>query len=269
MAPADALAALVQAARTLPQEKLLLLGELAHAIGRPVASTVNPDSDIVSSAFNRDFSARLVLFHAMHDAALTKKTFEYLFCGSSRAAGRTARQTVSGTHPGEDVVVDGRKFSLKTEGGVSIRRDRVQISKLMEARWIRECRSRADFCSKAQAHIGAHLAHYERILCLRAFPEYATKPKNDDEIEMFATKVRYDLIELPDRLGALIMALEPADFTERTNNGSSTGKVHDKSGNKIFSLVLDGSVEKVTISGLVAKHCTEHASWEISLHRQT
>lgn len=87
-----------------------------RALCRNVSVRIDPGSDIVTAPFERDFSGRLLLFHAMHDAALTKKTFEYFFCGASRAAGRTAVQTPNCVHAGEDAVIGGQKFSLNTEG---------------------------------------------------------------------------------------------------------------------------------------------------------
>jgi len=131
----------------LSPERISLLVEMGHALTRSVVADISSDSDIVVRAFERDFSGRLLLFHAMHDAALTKKTFEYFFCGSSRVAGRDVVLTENSVYPGEDVVVNGVKFSLKTEGGKSIRHSAIHISKLMEARWIRECHSADDFCS--------------------------------------------------------------------------------------------------------------------------
>lgn len=102
----DAQEELANLLNQLSPERGRLLIEMGHALTRSVVANVSIDSDIVVSAFEKDFSGRLLLFHAMHDAALTKKTFEYFFCGSSRAAGREVSQTENAIHPGEDVVVE-------------------------------------------------------------------------------------------------------------------------------------------------------------------
>lgn len=235
----------------LSPERVSLLIEMGHALTRSVVADISSDSDIVVRAFERDFSGRLLLFHAMHDAALTKKTFEYFFCGSSRAAGREAAQTENSVYPGEDVVVDGRKFSLKTEGGKSISRTAIHISKLMEARWIRECHSADDFCTLSKERIGAHLNHYERIISLRSF--------------LTDTKVRYELVEIPKDVLLGISRLRPSDFSPRTANGSSSATVRGSDGNPSFVLSLDGSVEKITVRNLPLRLCKVHATWEVIL----
>lgn len=242
---------LVSVISKLSPERVSLLIEMGHALTRSVVAEVSPDSDIVVSAFERDFSGRLLLFHAMHDAALTKKTFEYFFCGSSRAAGRHVLQTENSVHPGEDAVVDGQKFSLKTEGGRSITRMAIHISKLMEARWIRECYSAEDFCSFSKEKICAHLSHYERIISLRSF--------------VTESKVRYELVEIPKDVLWGISRLSPSDFSAKTENGSSKAIVRGCDGTYLFVLSLDGSVEKITVRNLLMQFCKIHASWEVIL----
>lgn len=235
----------------LPPERVNLLIEMGNALARSVVAEVSSDTDIVVSAFERDFSGRLLLFHAMHDAALTKKTFEYFFCGSSRAAGRAAIQTENSVYPGEDVVVDGQKFSLKTEGGKSISHAVIHISKLMEARWIRDCHSADDFCTLSKERIGVHLDHYERIISLRSF--------------MSDSKVRYELVEIPKQVLLGVSKLRPSDFSPRTINGSSSAPVIGCDGSLSFVLSLDGSVEKITIRNLSLRLCKVHAKWEVIL----
>ncbi|WP_145985904.1 hypothetical protein [Aquitalea magnusonii] len=248
MSPQEELANLIS---QLSPERVSLLIEMGHALTRSVVSQVASDSDIVVDAFERDFSGRLLLFHAMHDAALTKKTFEYFFCGSSRAAGRHASQTENSVYPGEDVVVDGHKFSLKTEGGLSISSTAIHISKLMEARWIRECHSAEDFCTFSKERIGIHLSHYERIISLRSFHRRST--------------VLYELVEIPKDVLLEIFHLNPSDFSARTANGSSSAEVRGSDGRRLFVLSLDGSVEKITVRSLQLRHCKVHATWEVTL----
>jgi len=188
----------------------------------------------------------------MHDAALTKKTFEYFFCGASRASGRAAYQTQNSVHPGEDVIVDGQRFSLKTEGGKSINRQVVHISKLMEARSLRSCHSAEDYWQFAQRRIIDHLQHYERIISLRSF-------------QGVANVVEYELVEIPRDLLLRISALTPDNFSARTANGSSSATVRSDEHHPLFTLSLDGSVEKVTIRGLDIRNCTVHARWGVKL----
>ena len=148
-------------------------------------------------------------------------------------------------------VVDGGKFSLKTEGGKSIKPTTIHISKLMEARWIRECNGKDDFCTRSKEKIGAHLAHYERIISLRSF--------------LTDSSVKYELVEIPMEILLEISRLRPADFSEKTANGSSSATVRGSDGTVFFVLSLDGSVEKITVRGLPLRLCKIHATWEVSL----
>lgn len=229
--------------------KARLLLEMAEAISSPIAEELASDSDIVTNPFAENFATRLRLHHATSEEKFKKKSFEYAFTAAAQASGRNAQITNNPTHPGADVMVDGCGFSLKTEASANLSQTRITISKLTEARWIRECRSSEDFCSKVRARVCAHLRSYQRILMLRA----------SGNVEDGA---RYDLVEIPVALLQQIEGLAPQDFSARTANGSSSaGVMHG--GEEAFRLRLDGSVEKVTISGLLMEHCKVHASWTI------
>ncbi|MBX6763926.1 MAG: hypothetical protein IRY88_09630 [Rubrobacteraceae bacterium] len=238
----------MEAAQRLRPQRLDVLIELAATLGRHVAVDVDPDSDLMTAEFVEDFSARLIAYHAFHEQKLTKKTFEFVFRGACRAAGRRAEITSSPVNPGADVTVDGVPFSLKTEGACSMSRDRITISKLMEARWIRECRTPEDFARETVTRVVDRLRSYRRILVLRAFSSGA--------------QFEYHLVEIP--LGVLMQVqhLTAADFSDRTNNGGSNAHV-EIDGKIAFTLRLDGSVEKVTVSGLRLHFCRPHATWRV------
>ena len=93
-----------------------------------------------------------------------------------------------------------------------------------------------------------HLAEYERIFILRSY--------GDDE------RVRYDLREIPKAVLAGVADLVAEDFGKLTGaNGTSARVKYD--GRVAFTLRLDGSVEKVTVSGLDVDLCPLHAWWEL------
>jgi len=239
---------LLRAATRLHPQRLDVLLELAVALGRDVAVSVDPDSDLMTPEFVEDFSARLIAYHALHEQKLTKKTFEFVFQGACRAAGQNAKITSSPVNPGADITVDGVPFSLKTEGARSMSRAKISISKLMEARWIRECRSSQDFAQETVAHVVEHLQSYRRMLVLRAFS--------------VAAGFEYHLVEIPLDVLMQVQHLTAADFSPRTDNGGSSAHVHV--GDAIaFTLRLDGSVEKVTVSGLQIEFCMKHGVWRV------
>ncbi len=235
----------------LDDEKLDLLLQMARALGINVEQQINPDSDILASEFVEDFSNRLIIHHATHEENFKKKAFEYAFCVASESAGRTAEIVSNQTNPGADVIVDGVRFSLKTEAAKSIRSDKITISKLMEARWIRDCQNQDDFARNATSRVVSHLGDYERILTLRA-------------AKSGTTAVRYDLVEIPLSLLLRIGDLNPSDFGPPTNSGGSSATVL-VDGTAAFRVVLDGSVEKITVSGLLTSLCTLHGSWTVPI----
>lgn len=75
-------------------------------------------------------------------------------------------------------------------------------------------------------------------------------------------RLRYDLREIPNSVLALVEGLGPQDFTPLTRAGGTAANVQHN-GSKAFRLVLDGSVEKITISGLDVNLCPLHAWWEL------
>jgi hypothetical protein len=244
----DELNAVVSAAKKLPVHRLGVLLEMTKALGRDIGVEINPASDLATPAFVEDFSGRLLTYHAFHEQKLTKKTFEYVFRGANQAANRTAVITGNSVNAGADIVVDGVAFSLKTEGAKSMSKGSITISKLMEARWIRDCKSQSDFSRQVTTKVVEHLREYERIITLRAF----------DRKGYF----EYDLVEIPVALLLAVDTLQPSDFTDRTRSGGSSAKV-TCAGSDAFTLRLDGSVEKITVSGLRTSLCLHHATWRV------
>jgi len=222
--------------KTLSKNRKRLLTEMANALLSRVESVIYEDSDICLPEFAMNFQDRIVLYHAMNDEVMKKKTFEYAFKGAMEAAGGKAHLVNDPTNPGNDVEVDGTKFSLKTEASGSISRGNITISKLMEARWIRDCHSGDEFAESVKARVVTHLNEYERIVMLRAFK--INHPRKGFE---------YHLIEIPRDLLLMCGNLTGQDFSERTKNGSSSADIFNNRWERLWRLSLDGSVEKVTV----------------------
>ncbi len=242
----DPLLAIVK--RLHPAQVELLL-EMARAMMRHVEETPNPASNIAVEAFRINFRNRLLLHHAANESKLTKKAFEYAFRAASAAAGRSAVIVDSQTNPGTDVVVDGESFSLKTEAARSLRANFITISKLSEGRWIQQCGSTEELAEATVARVPSHLLQYDRILTLRA--------RN-----LAAASVLYDLVEIPRSVLLNVQNLKADDFSPRTAQGGSTASV-SVDGQRAFTLRLDGSDGKVTISNLDIGLCLRHCSWAV------
>lgn len=238
--------------QSIDDEACLVIESLVDALALVVENHIAEDTDIVVARFAKNFKTRLQIHHATTREKFKKKSFEYAFQEACRAAGWPATITASGTFAGNDVTVKGVRYSLKTEASAGIMNNAITISKFAEAAWIRDCRTSQDFRDKCVAKVETHIGHYDRILVLRAFSV------NNDQA------VRYDLLEIPRSLFEAISNLLPEDFGPRTTKGGSSAKVNID-GKHAFSIRLDGSVEKITISSIKTSYCKQHASWTVPI----
>lgn len=244
---------IAEIAKKLTTEQLDILVEFARSLTRDVVHFINDESDIMTTPFVEEFSNRLRFYHATQAEKMNKKAFEFAFLEASKKAGRKSELIGDPTNPGIDIVVDGVGFSMKTEAAESIKPEEIHISKLMEARWIRDCENREDFAKEVREKVGGHLRRYQRILMLRAF----------DTLKGY----KYDLVEIPRDLLLQVENLESNDFQKRRESGSSRADV-TRSGNRAFTVRLDGSVEKITITGLLMSLCDLHGSWVVPISHE-
>lgn len=230
----------------------LLLGVL-QGVRRPIEQVLAADSDLVTPELADRFALRLRLFHALHDPGevLTKRAFEFAIVAAAKATGRPARVTKSATNPGTDAVIDGVEFSLKTEAAAAIQPRRIKISKLMESAWTKGYVSCQQFVDEGVPQIVGHLERYERILVLRAFGRL--------EDTGF---VRYDLVEIPRDVLLQIHHARSEDCAGPSPKGNIRVAVQYR-GQPAFTLLSDGSDQKITISGLNTELCILHGSWTI------
>lgn len=244
---------LIDQLEALTVEQQAIVREVILSLRQTVRSDIHQDSDICSDDFVCDFQNRLLLYHALTEQPLTKKAFEYTLCKSFEGSGRSARIEANDVNSGADIYVSeiGR-ISLKTEGGKSINPEKIVISKFMEARWIRDCTTTNDMCDNTKDKFKHHLAEYDRIFTLRSF--------NDAD----NNSIEYRLVEIPKAVLESIQNLEVGDFSEIRASGSSSATV-SRSGTKILTVALDGSVEKVTIRNLLVSECFTHGAWNIPI----
>lgn len=241
---------LIKTIQTLDDPTCAVLETIVAGLGVRCEEDIEPDSDIVTEPFARNFRTRLQLHHATHEEVFKKKSFEFAFKAASVVAGRLAEMEPNVTSAGFDVRVDGVRFSLKTEAGKQTSKKLIKISKLMEARWIRRCKTSTDFFNHMEK-LTQHFSHYDRVLTLRVFRVIKPFPG-----------VRYELWEIPHKILGLVSTIKPEDFTDRTENGTSTVIVK-QSGEPVFKLRMDGSVEKITLEQLSVSLCKKHGSWTV------
>ena len=237
----------VAALRRLTPVQVEVLTEIIAKFGEDQESE-HLIHDFLDSDALEYFSIRLAAHHASSGVALKKENFEHILEHSFKRSGHDASLTGSMVNRGADLEVDGHTYSLKTEAAKGLNPKKITISKLMEARWIRDLNGPEDVPEQVKARIISHLDEYERIFILRSY--------GNNE------RVRYDLREIPKEVIAAAANLVAVDFGPLTNAGGTSAKVMHE--NKVaFTLRLDGSVEKVTISGLEVDLCPLHAWWEL------
>ena len=153
------------------------------------------------------------------------------------------------------------RYSLKTEADKEIKPDRILMSKFREGKGLSRTkteekgvfrdRSDEELCEGLVRVIKMHLENYDRVVSLRAFVINRPKPG-----------VRYDLVEIPKPVLEAVETLVPTDFSPRTGAGGSRANVRFD-GKPAWTLVFDGSDEKITIARLDVSLCRIHASWFI------
>lgn len=242
---------LLEGIESLSDVAIRTLTQMVGALGRDVLTQRNLQSSLVSETLAEEFALRLVLFHAAHEVNLTKKTFEFVFANALRSSGHIVELTDNAVFAGADMTVDGVPYSLKTEGGKSVRRDVAHISKFMELRAMRGCRTAADFVALTKEHFVPHTNRYQKILSLRSW-------RGGQEIE-------YQLLEIPISILKRANLLEEEDFGEPTQGGSCSAIVRSQEGDPLFTLVYDGSVEKITLRGIIVEACTDHCRWTVEV----
>lgn len=222
----------------------------AHAAARSFDGRLISDG-FVSARHICHLGETFARLQALTGAPVTKTAFENTLHLAFEDCGSDVSMPAGRTNPGHDITIDGVRISLKTEAARSIRRGSITISKLMEAAWSKGFTGPADACVGVRK-IMAHLANYERIMVLRAFAE--------------GDHISYELVEIPHGILAAVSALRPTDFSALTKSGRTRAKVRGPlSDDAYFTLVFDGSDNKVTVRGLRMDLCLVHATWRIPL----
>ncbi len=233
--------------------RLKLILDMARAVEGDIPQSLDSSSDICTPKFSEYFSNLIRLHHATAPASqrFKEKTFEHGFAASLRATGRRARVTDRTNHPGEDVVADGERFSLKSETGGKVKRNFIKITKFMEASWIRSLSTRADCARVAGCKVLEHLARYDRVFVLKVLP-------------LDLDSLTYQLWEIPHALLSQVGDLSAKDYAEPLESGRSSANVPDGLGGVAFKVVLDaGEENKVVMERVRADLCRMHASWDI------
>lgn len=218
---------------------------------------INPDSDFANAEFAESFGDQLIAHNQGSGIPLTKDKFEWAMVQALRDADHEASKLPNG-NPGEDILVDGIPWSLKTQADKNIKVDWIHISKYMElgkGSW-----ESATDISALRQRMFDHMRRYDRIFTLRCFPRV---PQPDGGLAY-----TYELVEIPKPL--LLLARDwPIEIQEKSRQTPKPAycRVFDRTGAQLYSLYFDGGTErKLQVKHLSKAACILHATWSFTVH---
>jgi hypothetical protein len=158
---------------------------------------------------------------------LFRESFDSAFIAACSYAGHKIEEAADGQRFW-DVIVDGKKISLKSSKAKSLREETLHITKLTEAAWIQDCRSAA----KRREHTR------------RLFENYCDEVDAIVQLRYFQRFNQYELVEIPVSLFSQIIAVGKEYFeADGPTINIPIGKDPPD-----FTLKLDRSDAKVTIA---------------------
>ena len=141
---------------------------------------MHPNSCWNSEGFESEFRSKLLTHHCFMGSPLFQDSFDSAFMAACLHAGHRVEQAPEGQRFW-DVLVDGKRISLKSSKARSLRDQTLHISKLTEAAWIQDCRT----ATKRREH-----TH-----CL--FREYCEEVDAIVQLRYFRSQRLYELVEIP------------------------------------------------------------------------
>jgi len=275
---------LAEAISNLSFTQKQLLHKIIDSFEVGVVVTVNPDSDLCKDPkFSEYFSNLFCVYHSITEHKFEKKSFEFAFKHASISSGYESKINSNSSHQGEDVTRGLEKISLKTEGEKS--KNTFKISKFSEARFIANYKTEIEeneiralpssdnskndkmkmllsrrkkvllpkLIEEFQKTLKHHLSNYDRIIALKT---------GANEIDEKIVSYSYRLIEIPKELLVKSLCLSDKDFKPLKGNGGTSAAVK-VDGIKLYGVTLDGSVEKISITGIKISECITHAEFVV------
>jgi Type II site-specific deoxyribonuclease len=240
---------LYESLRELTDGQIGWVQTVVEQFHKPASFNRAPDSDLINACVLQDFGDALRIHHCFSREAFSKDKFEYAFERVLKLCQIPADLAHRG-NPGHDIIINGVRFSLKTEAAERISKNIVHISKFMELGKGPWPATEENFIG-LRARFFRHLNSYERILTLRRL-----RRTN-------AYTWHYELVEIPKNL-----LLEARNGELRIMHNSTQElkpayyDIKDSNGVRKFQLYFDaGGERKLQIKGLKKTLCQVHAEW--------
>ncbi len=162
-----------------PAEKRRLK-EFITALRTNCKVEMNQKSTFSSDSFESEFRSKLLAHHCFMGSPLFQESFDSAFIAACSHAGHKVQEAPEGQRFW-DVLIDGRRISLKSSKAKNLSESTLHISKLTEAAWIQDCRT----AKKRQEHTR------------RLFEEYCSEVDAIIQLRYFQKLHRYELVEVP------------------------------------------------------------------------
>lgn len=218
------------------------LREFINALRTPCKARMNPESAWNSGEFENEFRSKLLVHHCFMGSPLFQESFDSAFMAACAHAGCRVEEAPAGRRFW-DIMVDGRRISLKSSKAKSLRADKLHISKLTEAAWIQDCRTAAK----------------RREYTHRLFRNYCGEVDAIVQLRYFQALRLYELVEIPVSLFTGIFEVDRAHFSA----DGPTINIPVGKNPPDFTLKLDRSDAKVTIANINKDCCLVHGTWQL------
>lgn len=229
-----------------PENRLHWLESITDILNCP-HKFVLYDQELMNEEWSLSFGDALMIHHAFSNEPFTKDKFEYALVNTANLVGISSSFAPRGNR-GHDILIESKRYSLKTQADKSIKNDVIWISKYMEL-------GKGEWGSNP-SHLNAlldsfldHLGESDKILilrCLRKAPNW-----------------KYELVEIPkevlerSKLGELIMMNDSKQFPK-----PGYCIVKNESNTLDFQLYFDGGSErKLQVKSLNKKLCRLIGEW--------
>jgi hypothetical protein len=218
------------------------LDEFINALRTPCKVQMNPDSPLNSTEFESEFRSKLLTHHCFMGSPLFQESFDSAFISACSHAGHKVSLAPDGRRFW-DVMIDGRRISLKSTKAKNLRQQTLHISKLTEAAWIQDCRTAAK----------------RRELTFKLFREYNAEVDAIIQLRYFLLSRRYELVEIPVSLFSQVFIVDKSHFS----SDGPTINIPIGKEPPDFTLKLDRSDAKITLANINKSLCLVHGTWEL------
>ena len=218
------------------------LREFISALRTRCKARMDPKSTLNSDEFESEFRSKLLTHHCFMGSPLFQESFDSAFMAACSHAGHQVEQAPAGQRF-RDVIIDGRRISLKSSKARSLRDETLHISKLTEAAWIQDCRT----ATKRREH-----TH-------RLFREYCGEVDAIVQLRYFHSLLLYELVEIPVSLFSRVLEVGRTHFSA----DGPTINIPIGKDPPDFTLKLDRSDAKITIANINKDLCLVHGTWQL------